>query len=258
MTDRIDDYLDRLLQELAGRPADVRRVLVEVESHLLDAVDEGVASGLDEAAAVDAALARFGSPTTVARRYRRTSLPLPVRRELGYALALMAAVGLLAIGASGIASMGMRAAFGSQFVAGDTPGVTYTADRCADFERFHPESPDCAAAAGAHHADEVETYRVAAGVLGALVLGGRWWFRRRREPIIGVLPDGMVATAGTAVFGMAGMILAAQGVTGLLAEGRDHGAGQWLSASIVSLVVACGFAVTLLRAIAARSRVTSS
>ena len=75
---------------------------------------------------------------------------------------------------------------------------------------------------------------------------------------MGVLLDGMVATTKTAAFGMAGMILTAQGATSLLAEGRNHGAGQWLSASVASLVVAEWFATTLVRAIAARTRVTSS
>src|SRR5205085_1471638 len=102
-------------------------------------------------------------------------------RELVPSALLLLAVGLLAIGASGLLSMGLRAAWGSEFVAGDPPGVTYTAPRCADYERFHPEAGTCAEAAAAHHADEVETYRVAAGVLGLLVLGG-WWFARRRAP----------------------------------------------------------------------------
>ncbi|MCU1376499.1 MAG: hypothetical protein JWO68_3785, partial [Actinomycetia bacterium] len=110
----------------------------------------------------------------------------------------------------------------------------YTPERCADYEAFHPEARTCAAAAAAHHADEVETYRVAAGVLGALVLGGWWLAGRRRTTVVNVLPPGLVATAGAATFGLAGAALALQAIGG----GRDHGAGQWASAGAVSLVVA--------------------
>jgi hypothetical protein len=244
-SDRIERYLDQLLAALAGRPADVRRVLTEVESHLYDAVDAGIDRGLDAEAAVEQALARFGSPTQVARRYRRTDVPAPVLRELVLAAVLVVAVGLLAIGASGVLSMGFRAAWGSSFVAGDLPGVTYTAARCDDYERLHPDAPSCAAAAAAHHADEVQTYRLAAGGLGAVVLVGWWLVRRRRTEVTGIVPPGLVPAAATATFGLAGAVLAVEA----LGSGRDHGAGQWLSAAVISLLVAGLYARQVLRSL---------
>jgi hypothetical protein len=77
--------------------------------------------------------------------------------------------------------MGMRAAMGSRFIAGDTFGVTYTPEHYAEYRQLRPDAPNCSAAASAHHADEVEQYRAAAGVLGVVVLaawpvafGQRW------------------------------------------------------------------------------------
>jgi hypothetical protein len=116
------------------------------------------------------------------------------------ALVLLLAVGLLAIGASGVLSVAFRATLGDRFVAADLPGVTYTAARCRDLQEYHPEQPTCDRAAAAHHADEVETYG-----------------------------DALALDAG------------------------NGGAGQWLSAAVVSLVVALAFGREVLRALSVRT-----
>ena len=140
------------------------------------------------------------------------------------ALVLLLAVGLLAIGASGLLSVAFRATLGDRFVAADLPGVTYTAARCRDFEEYHPEQPTCDRAAAAHHADEVESYRIAAGLLGAVVLAG-WWLVRRRhrdEQSVAWLPDEMVPLVGLIVFGGAALGLGVQSANARRARRRQR------------------------------------
>ncbi len=261
----VDAYLDRLLASLRGRPGDVRRILSEAETHLRDAAAEGVASGLSPDEAERAAVARFGPVAAVAPRFGLSDV-LGARQALGQliaALVLLGAVGFLAIGASGVLSLGMRAAWGDSFVAGDQAGVAYTADRCDDFRYYHPEAGTCRAAAAAHHADEVVEYRGAAGVLGLGLLGGWMWYRRRSAsarsvPGAGLLPEGLVAAVGAIMFGGAGALLTVDGLGELLGQGRNHGPGQWLSGGIVALAVALWFARDLIQVVVTRTRTATT
>jgi len=59
-SDLIEEYLDRLLISLTGSPRQIRHTLAEVETHLRDAVAEGIAAGLPEQAAQAQALAQIG------------------------------------------------------------------------------------------------------------------------------------------------------------------------------------------------------
>jgi len=267
ISDPIEAYLDRLLVELSGRARNVRRILAEADDHLRDAVESGVGDGLSTAEAEQRALDRFGSPATVARRFTRRSghlLPVPVLSQLVLALALLAGVGLVGVGVSGALAGGMGAASGKDFVSGDVAGVTYTPARCADYLEYHPEAGTCGRAATAHHFDEIVQYRLAAGILGLLVLGGLFLVRRwprlaRVIPMgggVGLLPDGFVATTGAAVFGCAAGVL----IVGGLAQvgGGSGGAGASLSGGIVAAAFAAAFAVGLFRALARRALVVDA
>jgi hypothetical protein len=171
-------------------------------------------------------------------------------RSLALGVVFLAWVGFVSIGVSGVVAAGMQAAFGAGFLAGDFPGVTYTPDRCADLREYAPTSATCAEAAALHHSDETVTYRIAAGVLGLLLLGV-WLLARRRRAVPGEgLPAGMVEAAGSALFGVVGLALLAQGLE-LLALGPSTGEGADLSAGIVSMVVAALFGVGLYRSLAA-------
>lgn len=253
--DPVERYLDQLLTELHGTAGNIRRVLAEVEHHLRDSIDEGTAQGLPLEEARRRALERFGSPRTVARQFASPARGLVSPAVLGQlilAMALLGGIGLAAIGVSGAVAQGMGMAFGKTFVAGDPPGVTYTPARCADFREYYPAAPSCADAAVDHHFDETVQYRVAAGVLGLLVLGG-WWLARRRRPArhLGLLPDGFVASVGASLFGLVGGFLVLASVDQLM-FGVD-GAGQNLSGGIVSLLVALAFLVSLNRTLARRA-----
>ncbi len=250
----IDEYLDRLALELRVDGRRARRILLEAEDHLRATAQQLGADGLPWREAEQRAIDRFGSPRTVARRFAAeaggASLPR-LGAELVLALGLLFGIGMSAIGASGLVAGGFGAAFGKSFVAGDANGVTYTPARCADFLEYFPRAGNCEAAATAHHFDEVVLYRVAAGVVGLLALGG-WWLLRRgaKRRRSGALPEGFSATIGVALFG-----LAAAGLIGLggmqLLFGQPAGAGGLISGGVIALAVFAGFARSFVRGLSA-------
>jgi hypothetical protein len=255
--DPIETYLDRLLTHLRGSTRDVRRILSEAEEHLRDAASEMTAAGVSEEEAQRQAVARFGDPRTVARRFSARLSPVPplaVLVELARTATLLAAVALVAIGVSGGLAELFGRAFGASFVAGDLPGMSYTPERCADFLEYFPNAGSCERAAALHHWGEVVQYRVAAGVLGLLVLGGcTLWRRRRREAeYLGVLPDGFSATVATSLYGVAAAVLLLQSLNAYLV-GRGAGNGQWLSGAIVALAMAVAYGTSLYRRVLART-----
>jgi hypothetical protein len=66
---RINTYLRLLEKELRSRGLFSPDTIAEVESHLLDARDQGLQNGLDPQAAQARALDQFGSARLVARRF---------------------------------------------------------------------------------------------------------------------------------------------------------------------------------------------
>ena len=253
----IDAYLDELFGHLRGAPGTVRRILAETEQHLREAAVAAEARGLDPFAAAEEAVLAFGSPRAIAREFRRTPgwlPPFPALAQLVAALALLAAVGLIAIGVSGLLAGVFGATFGKSFVAGDWPGVTYTPIRCAQFLSLHPEESSCDTAAAAHHFDEVVWYRLDAGALGVAGLGA--WalvrrFNRARFGHVRSLPDGFLGAVGGAVFGLAAFGLLLLGLGGLV-MGKP-GAGEYLSGGTVAPVLFAVFAALLLRTLRERS-----
>ena len=253
MTDLIEGYLDQLLGHLRGSAHDVRRILAEAEEHLRDATAELVAAGASEEEAQRRATERFGNPRTVARRFSARLAPVPpaaVAAELARVAVRLGGVALVAIGASGLVAELLGRLLGAGFVAGDLPGVTYTPSRCAEFLEYFPDAGGCEQAAALHHWGEVVEYRVAAGVLGLVILGAFLAWRRgqggRPPAYLGVLPDGFEAAVATSLYGLAAAVLTLEGLDALLVAGGD-GAGQWLSAAVVALAMAVLYGVSLYR-----------
>ena len=172
--------------------------------------------------------------------------PRTLLRELASAATWLAAVGLIAIGVSGVVSAVFGATLGREFVAGDLPGTTYSAERCAEFLEYAPGAASCEEAATTHHYGEIVVYRIAAGLLGLGLLSAYLFARRRHLTKTPHLPVAFTATVGVSVFGVVGVaLLAVGGNVALL--GTSSGVGQYLSAGIVSSVVASAFGVSLLR-----------
>lgn len=243
----IDDYLDALLGELQIEPAQTRRVLAETEAHLRESAGALGAEGIMQGDAEFEAMRRFGTPSEVAARFNHGRAPLLPGLALPFLS--LATAGLLAIGASGVLALALGWQFGHGFIAHDAPGVQYTAERCRDFLRFHPESVDCSAAANAHLYDEVVGYRLDAGVLGVLCLGALAviWRRkplwRRRNP----LPEGVTPAVGMALFGVAAAgLLLIGGMPAAFGRTLD-GAGEYLSAGLVAALAAVAYGVAFTR-----------
>ena len=255
--DLIEGYLDRLLAHLRGSSHEVRRILSETEEHLRDAASELMAGGASQQEAQRQAIARFGDPRTVARGFSTRLAPVPpvaVAAELAGVAVLLGAVGLVAIGVSGALAELLGRVFGAASVAGDLPGSTYTPQRCAEFLEYFPDASSCAQAAALHHWGEVVEYRVAAGVLGLLVLGVfTLWRRRRREPqYLGILPDGFAATVATSLYGVAAAILGLLSLESFVVA-RGVGNGQWLSGAIVAFAMTVAYGRSLYRTVLARA-----
>jgi hypothetical protein len=234
--DPIDTYLDELLGRLRGDPATVRRILTESEAHLRDAVDAGATPA--------EAIARYGDPALVAAHQRASgAVPwLTVIGRLAVAACLLVSLGLVAVGVSGVVAAGMDAAFGPRFVAGDLPTISYTGPRCAEYFEYAPGTTSCLAAAARHHTDEVERYRIAAGVAGLVGLGV--WFAVRRRHQVGALPAGVVSGIGATAFTVAAVLVGTAAIP-ILEAGSTAGIGQWLSGAGVAAVFALVFTARL-------------
>jgi hypothetical protein len=259
-SDPIEAYLDDLADRLRLRGRHLRHVRAEVDDHLTAARAAAERDGLDEEAASRRAVTEFGPADLVARRLSRTGGPLTIEliRQGVLSLLFVGAIGLLAIGLSGLVAWGAGAAFGKAFVSGDGQGVTYTAQRCAEYHEYAPGEPTCAVAAAAHHFTEVVGYRLGAGFLGLLALGVwlvamRPWRRRGAGATsYDVLPAGFAATVGAALFGAAAAVALPGGLAELVIGGRDTGSGNLLSAGVVATMVFAGFALSLWRSLSAR------
>ena len=252
----IEEYLDALLLELRGSPRTARRALREIEDHLRDMTRDGVAEGLEETDAARRAVERFGPPDVIAGQLGRAGATLgfvALVREVVASLVPVGAIFLVAIGLSGLVAEALGLAFGKAFVAGDPPGVTYTAERCAQLLGLEPGAATCADAATAHHFFEVVWYRVAAGLLGMLVLAGWavWRPRAGRSLRARALGRPFSLTVGATLAAAAAAGLLFLGSSGVI-TGHYDGTGNPLSGGVVSLLLVVVFCGALWRELRAR------
>ena len=106
------------------------------------------------------------------------ALHLPDLLRPNLYLARMLTVGLIAIGVSGAACQVVGWRMGDHALAADQASAHLSVARCDDLTEYYP-TKTCAAAEMAHHADEIVSYRIAAGVLGVVALAGYLLLRRQ-------------------------------------------------------------------------------
>ena len=76
-SDPVEAYLDQLYVSLRTTPREARRIIAEAEDHLRESVAAGLAAGLTERDAQEAAISSFGSARAVVRAHARGSRPRP-------------------------------------------------------------------------------------------------------------------------------------------------------------------------------------
>jgi hypothetical protein len=252
MSDLVEEYLDELYSKLRGSPRQGRRLLAEAEDHLRQGVDEGLAGGLTLQEAQEHAVSSFGSVRAVVRAHDSRLRRVPgaaVLADVLMAAWKLGSAGLLAVGASGLVVAAMNVLFGPSFVAALSPGIRLPAASCRYWLSNWPSAHSCAQAYTMEASSDAVSLRVAAGLLGLLLLGG-YCLAQRRGWSPGVLPDGFIPTIAVTVFGTAALGLAwpaAFSRGGLVTVSGITGPGWYLSGAIVALAMAAGYGVKLQR-----------
>jgi hypothetical protein len=163
-------------------------------------------------------------------------------------LAPLLGVGLLAIGISGLVARAMTSLWGLRFMFANPPGTTYPASACRYWMSLHPSAASCTSAYLAESFADGLQARYAAGLLGLVVLGVLAARRRlRRAPLISP-PSPNASLIAVAVFCAAAIALAALGADAIRVS-HGNGAGQWLSAAFVALLVSVSYGLAYLQSV---------
>lgn len=238
--DLIESYLDELLLALRGRPREARRLLVEVEAHLRETVEAGIAAGRDRLGATEEALRRFGPPAAVARGLPSQGGYRSLLAQMGETVVLATGLLFLAAGAAAVPAAIVGLAGNVDLVTGDRPGWTPGPERCRQLVSM-TGVPDCVRALGAHHLQEVLRDHLMGGVAGFVLLVA-WWLmhvRHTRRPT--VLPTGFGLSVCGPLLGVSGAVLLAAGVgevTHHVAGTRLMGSGDLIATGATVLGVA--------------------
>jgi hypothetical protein len=235
----IEDYLRELRASLRTSRAERDRILAEAQDHLWESARAGMAAGLTEHEAEDAAISAFGSVRAVVRAHRRSR---PRLMELALAGWGLGAVTLIGIGASGLIAAVFNRLAGPSFVGGAPAGTVYSGADCKYWQSIWHAST-CGRAAMLEISADAVSLRVIAGLAGVLAIGGYLVARRvvrARGPLAGPLPPALIAAgfgAVTAGLGLlAGHVVTAPVVT-------PAGPGWFLSGALVTGVLTARYAL---------------
>jgi hypothetical protein len=246
--DLIEEYLDHVLVSLSGSPRQVRHTLAEVEAHLRDAVDEGMAAGLPESEAQARAVLRMGPVNAVTGMPAVLSRPSDALvRRLTLTVALVGGAGLTAIGVAGLIGRWFLAVKGTAFLTAPWPAGSYTRADCAQWLAGDRGTRSCVTAMLADHAGDVMLEATAAGILGLLLLAGyvalasRWHDRATMT----ALPSGFAQALGAVLAGLAAVGCFAT-AWNIETTQRGIGAGVPWSLGLAATGTAIVFALALL------------
>jgi hypothetical protein len=228
----VERYLDELYAQLRSDPRAGRRLLDEAADHLHNAAAELERAGMEPVEAEREAVRRFGASRPIARAQARVSIGR-LMFDTAQAIVFLGAVGLLAVGVSGLLAGVMSVAFGRGFVGAQLPNWV--------------SGPGGHPAGVAENAHDAVALRALAGVVGLVVLVALWAMRRARPGTrLRLLPLAYVDLTGLVAFGGATLALGAGSIDQLVNH-SGRGAGYFLSGAIVSVVGMAVFGVRAVR-----------
>jgi hypothetical protein len=237
--DLIEAYLGELRAKL--RTPDAELVLAEAEDHLRESAAAGLAIGMSEREAQEAAISAFGPVRAVARAHAFRG----GRAGAGLMLAALRLgwTGMSAIAASGFVALAMNHLFGRSFVGGAPAGTRFAPAQCQHWLSIWHGAHSCAQAAMLESSSDAVSLRVAVGGVGGLALLGvyllalLYW----RPGVRQVLPRGFFPLAAAAVFAAGALALAVCAFTGG-PLGALAGPGAYLSGALTAAAGAAGYA----------------
>jgi len=244
--DLVTRYLDELRAKLRTPDADL--VLAEAEDHLRESVAAGLAIGMSEREAQQAAISAFGSVRAVVRAHTLGS------RRLAAGLVMTALklgwTGMFAVAASGLVAAAMNRAFGRGFVGGAPAGTRFTPAQCQHWLSIWHGARGCAQAAMLEASSDAVSLRVIGGGLGGLALLGGYLLALRywRRGGVRVLPRGLFPLTAAAVFAAGALALTVCTFTGG-PLGVPAGPGAYLSGAVTAVAFAVAFGVRAGRAL---------
>ena len=244
--DLITAYLGELRARL--RTPDAELVLAEAEDHLRESVAAGLAIGMSEREAQEAAISSFGSVRAVVRAHNGS------KGQVAAGLVMTAWklgwIGMFSVAASGFVALAMNHMFGRSFVGGAPAGTTFAPAQCQYWLSIWPGAHTCAQAAMLESSSDAVSLRVIGGGLGGLVLLAGYLLALlywRRAAHVRALPRVFFPLSAAAVFAVGALALVVCTFTGG-PLGVPAGPGSYLSGALVALAIAGAFGVRARRA----------
>lgn len=248
-----EEPIGRYLRELRTslRVKDAALIVAEAEDHLRETAAAGVAIGMTQTEAQEAAISAFGSVRAVVRAHRAGRAHLAA--DLLLAAWKLAWTGMFAVAASGFVALAMNHLLGPAFVGQAPAGVVYPAAKCQYWLSVWPGAHTCARAAMLENSGDAVSLRVIGGGLAGLVLlAGYLLARRLRRRPAGHVParfsEALFPLAAVGVFGLAALGLAVISVTGAPVAVMS-GPGAYASGALAALAVAAGYVPSARRAL---------
>ena len=236
--DLIGAYLGELRMRLRGPDAEL--VLAEAEDHLRESVAAGLAIGMSEREAQEAAISAFGPVRAVVRAHG-------LRKGYVADLVLMALklgwTGMFAVAASGFAALAMNRLVGRSFVGGAPAGTRFAPAQCQYWLSIWHGAHSCGQAAMLESSSDAVSLRVLGGgaaglvLLGGYLLASLYW----RRGGVRVLPRALFPLAAAAAFTAGVLVLVVCTFTGG-PLGVPAGPGAYLSGAMVAAAAAAGYA----------------